>query len=77
MRLKETKGDVAVFDYVSVGAIAGLQGAVMRLSGTREISISTGELLKDRGTATIGSGGIEDGVVMTLSGRGEDTTRRL
>jgi hypothetical protein len=77
MRLKETRGDVAFFDYSMMGMIPNLEGAVMKLSGTREISISTGELLKDRGTATIGGGGVEDGVVMTLSGRGEDTTRRL
>lgn len=77
MRLREVRGDVAVFDYTMEGSSSDLKGVVMKMKGTREVQISTGLELKDGGNVTLQGGALETGVNFDLRGTGEDTAKRL
>ncbi|NUP13001.1 MAG: hypothetical protein HOW73_43735 [Polyangiaceae bacterium] len=77
MRLKERDGDIARFEYVMEGTSAELEGAKLKVNGTLEVSISTGDKVKDGGTMTIEASDAKSGVTLKLSGKAEDTTKRL
>lgn len=77
VRLTKRTGDVATFEYTMEGSTAKLEGAKLKIVVTAERSISSGLELKESGVVSIDGGDDKTGMKIKMSGKGEDTAKRL